>query len=153
MSETQSETQRYIGQVKWFNNRAGYGFITMTDEYGTEKDVFAHFSTIKMEQSQYKFLVQGEYVEFELSTSANEGHEFQATNITGIKGGTLMCETRQQNRTQVRPSGPPRNAPYKRYNGPRRDTRPRREPRDREDQDGFERVEKKRSTREPKKSE
>ena len=39
---TQPVSQRYIGQVKWFNNRAGYGFITMTDESGTEKDVFAH---------------------------------------------------------------------------------------------------------------
>ena len=153
MSETQTETQRYIGQVKWFNNRAGYGFITMTDESGTEKDVFAHFSTIKMDQGQYKFLVQGEYVEFELSNSANEGHEFQATNVTGIKGGTLMCESRQQNRTQPRPNGPPRSAPYKRYNGPRRDTRPRRETQDRQEDDGFERVEKKRSTRDTKKTE
>ena len=153
-TDVQTETQRYIGQVKWFNNRAGYGFITMTDESGTEKDVFAHFSTIKMDQGQYKFLVQGEYVEFELSNSANESHEFQATNITGIKGGTLMCESRQQNRPQARLNGPPRNAPYNRYNGPRRDTRPRREPREpREHQelDGFERVEKKRSTRDPKK--
>lgn len=142
-SDTQSDTQRYIGQVKWFNNRAGYGFITMNDESGTEKDVFAHFSTIKMEQSQYKFLVQGEYVEFELSTSANEGHEFQATNITGIKGGTLMCETRQQTRQPPRPTQP-RGQYNRRYNGPRRDTRPRRESREKQDEDGFERVEKKR---------
>ena len=132
-TETQSNTQRYIGQVKWFNNRAGYGFITMTDESGIEKDVFAHYSTIKMEQSQYKFLVQGEYVEFELSTSVNEVHEFQATNITGIKGGSLMCENRQQ------PRGPVRH--YRRNNGPSRERR------EHESNDGFERVEKKRSNR------
>ena len=132
-TETQSNTQRYIGQVKWFNNRAGYGFITMTDESGIDKDVFAHYSTIKMEQSQYKFLVQGEYVEFELSTSVNEVHEFQATNITGIKGGSLMCENRQQ------PRGPVRH--YRRNNAPSRERR------DHESNDGFERVERKRSNR------
>ena len=87
----QAQGDRLTGQVKWFNNRAGYGFITMTDESGTEKDVFAHFSTIKMDQTQYKFLMQGEYVEFEMSPSNSEKHEFQATNITGIKGGQLMC--------------------------------------------------------------
>jgi cold shock CspA family protein len=133
-----SETTRYIGQVKWFNNRAGYGFITMTDESGTEKDVFAHFSTIKMDQTQYKFLMQGEYVEFEMSPSNNEKHEFQATNITGIKGGQLMCESRQQAAApphSYRPRGPPRG--YYRHYGPARRGHLRR---DHED-DGFQRVE------------
>lgn len=157
-SDTQTETQRYIGQVKWFNNRAGYGFITMTDESGTEKDVFAHFSTIKMEQGQYKFLVQGEYVEFNMSASTNEGHEFQATNVTGINGGSLMCETRQQNRYPNRPppaprAGPPRGhyrhygpppAHYHRRPYPRREGPPPAAGR-RESDDGFQKVEKRRN--------
>jgi cold shock CspA family protein len=91
-------TQRLIGQVKWFNNKAGYGFITVSDGENAGKDIFAHFSTINVADSQYRYLVQGEYVEFELSKSTNETHEFQATGISGIKGGMLMCETRQTNR-------------------------------------------------------
>ena len=91
-------TQRLIGQVKWFNNKAGYGFITVSDGENAGKDIFAHFSTINVADSQYRYLVQGEYVEFELSKSTNETHEFQATSISGIRGGMLMCETRQTNR-------------------------------------------------------
>ena len=155
-TETTTDQKRYIGQVKWFNNRAGYGFITMTDESGVEKDIFAHFSTIKMEQSQYKFLVQGEYVEFELSTSVNEAHEFQATHITGIKGGSLMCETRQQNRTVAPPSMNNR-PPYRRNYVKNRDSRSPRDTRDprrdsakdagRGDDDGFQRVDYKRRSK------
>ena len=91
-------TPRLIGQVKWFNNKAGYGFITVSDGENVGKDIFAHFTTIKVGDTQYKYLVQGEYVEFELTKSTNELHEFQAINISGIKGGMLMCETRQNNR-------------------------------------------------------
>jgi len=98
MTEQTTQTQRLIGQVKWFNNKAGYGFITMTDNDGVEKDVFAHYTTIRVGDSQYRYLVQGEYVEFELSVSTNTSHEFQATNISGIKSGMLMCQTRQTNR-------------------------------------------------------
>ena len=95
---TQVESARLIGQVKWFNNKAGYGFITVSDGENAGKDIFSHFSTIQVGDSQYKYLVQGEYVEFELSISTNAAHEFQATKISGIKGGMLMCETRQSHR-------------------------------------------------------
>jgi CspA family cold shock protein len=95
---TQTESARLLGQVKWFNNKAGYGFITVSDGENAGKDIFAHFSTINVGDFQYKYLVQGEYVEFELTNSTNGAHEFQATKISGIKGGKLMCETRQSNR-------------------------------------------------------
>jgi cold shock CspA family protein len=98
MSSAIENEKRQVGQVKWFNNKAGYGFITMKDAEGTECDIFTHYSTVQVADTQYKYLVQGEYVEFELVESSNENHKFQATNITGIKGGKLMCETRQQNR-------------------------------------------------------
>lgn len=94
----QTESARLIGQVKWFNNKAGYGFITVSDGEYAGKDIFAHFSTISVGDQQYKYLVQGEYVEFEITNSTNGTHEFQATKISGIKGGMLMCETRQSNR-------------------------------------------------------
>lgn len=88
---------RLTGQVKWFNNKAGYGFITVNSGEHAGKDIFIHYSTIMVKNSQYKYLIQGEYVEFELTTPATASHEFQATNISGINGGSLMCETRRSN--------------------------------------------------------
>ena len=93
-----SPPRRYMGQVKWFNNKAGYGFITTTLEGENTNDIFAHYTTIQVNNTQYKYLVQGEYVEFSLSTSVNDTHEFQATQITGMNNGRLMCETRQISR-------------------------------------------------------
>jgi len=93
-----NDESRMIGQVKWFNNKAGYGFITVSDGKYVGKDIFAHYSTIGVADTQYRYLVQGEYVEFQLSISTNTAHEFQATHISGIKGGLLMCETRQSSR-------------------------------------------------------
>ena len=49
------------GQVKWFNNAKGYGFI-LPDDGG--EDLFAHFSSINMDG--YKSLKAGESVEFEV---------------------------------------------------------------------------------------
>lgn len=85
-----------IGRVKWFNNKAGYGFITVTDGSRSGSDIFVHHSTIQVENQQYKYLVQGEYVEFELVNTATGAHEWQASNVHGIKGGKLMCETRNE---------------------------------------------------------
>ena len=56
-----------IGCVKWFNNKAGYGFITVTDGSKAGSDIFVHHSSIQIDTEQYKYLVQGEYVEFSLS--------------------------------------------------------------------------------------
>jgi len=89
---------RLLGQVKWFNNKAGYGFITVNDGDFSGKDIFIHYSAIRVTNSQYKYLVQGEYVEFSLVKSSTDGHEFQAVDISGVKGGALMCETRRNNR-------------------------------------------------------
>lgn len=97
-NNTNNNSPRIVGQVKWFNNKAGYGFITVSDGEYVGKDIFAHYSTIRVGDTQYRYLVQGEYVEFQLSISTNTAHEYQATHISGIKGGLLMCETRQSSR-------------------------------------------------------
>jgi cold shock CspA family protein len=91
--------ERFIGRVKWFNNKAGYGFITITDGQKSGSDIFVHHSSIKVDSEQYKYLVQGEYLEFSLSETKTETHEFQAGDISGIKGGKLMCETRRDLRS------------------------------------------------------
>ena len=41
-------------------------------------------------------MVQGEYVEFELIKMTEGKHEYQAGNVSGIKGGKLMCVTRRE---------------------------------------------------------
>ena len=85
------ETQnKYTGRVKWFNTKAGYGFITTSEQ----SDVFVHHSSLSINREQYRYLVQGEYVEFTLSTMENSNHKYQATNVTGLNNGKLMCETR-----------------------------------------------------------
>ena len=91
-------SERLIGRVKWFNNKSGFGFITVCNGEQKDKDIFAHYSAItSSEQSQYKYLVQGEYVEFDLVKSDNGQHEYHSSNITGILGGMLMCETQKLN--------------------------------------------------------
>ena len=103
---TSDSVQTYIGQVKWFNNKSGYGFITVKSD-GDKKDVdiFAHYSNIKINNSQYKYLVQGEYVEFSVVKSENETHEFQAVDITGMCGGPIMCEVRRTFKAEQDASG------------------------------------------------
>jgi CspA family cold shock protein len=92
-------SDRHTGRVKWFNNKAGYGFVTVTDGPKAGTDVFVHHSSIKVDGELYKYLVQGEYVEFSLLSSTSDNHEFQAGDVSGIKGGKLMCETRRELRT------------------------------------------------------
>lgn len=89
-------SERLTGRVKWFNNHAGYGFITVTDGDKSGSDIFVHHSALEVENQQYKYLIQGEYVEFSLVKSSGGAHEWQASNVNGIKAGKLMCETRRE---------------------------------------------------------
>ena len=93
-----TSSERFTGRVKWFNNKAGYGFITVTDGAKSGTDVFVHHSSVKVDDEQYKYLVQGEYVNFNLLDTMTDRHEFQAGDVCGIKGGKLMCETRHESR-------------------------------------------------------
>ena len=61
------------GQVKWFNEVKGYGFITVDDG----KDVFVHYSAIKGDG--FRTLHEGDAVEFEV-TDGPKGP--QAVNVT-----------------------------------------------------------------------
>ena len=49
------------GEVKWFNEGKGFGFI----EREEGPDVFVHFSAIQGEEG-YKSLAEGQAVEFEV---------------------------------------------------------------------------------------
>jgi cold shock protein len=51
---------QYKGQVKWFNNAKGYGFLGRDDG----ADVFVHYSSIQLDG--YKSLKEGDPVEFDI---------------------------------------------------------------------------------------
>ncbi len=53
------------GNVKWFNESKGFGFITPEDG---SKDVFVHFSAIQT--NGFKTLAEGQRVEFEITNGA-----------------------------------------------------------------------------------
>jgi len=92
--------ERLQGRVKWFNNRAGFGFVTVLSGDKSGEDIFVHHSGIVVESEQYKYLVQGEYVSFTLRSSDNAEHPYQAGEVRGIANGWLMCETRNANKVQ-----------------------------------------------------
>lgn len=138
-SNTNEVTEQLLGRVKWFNNKSGFGFITVTDGDNSGKDIFVHHSAINVQTQQYKYLVQGEYVEFHLEKTTSDKHEYQATNVVGIKGGQLMCETRNsvkismsnyKRESQVEPEAEPepetiprqKRVPKVRGGGPREDS-------------------------------
>ena len=98
---------RRLGRVKWFNNKAGYGFLKVVENDGKETDdVFVHHSSIKVSKEQFKYLVQGEYIDFTIGAIESGEHKFQATEVSGVNGCKLMCETRNESfrsRTDSRP--------------------------------------------------
>ena len=55
---------KLTGQVKWFNESKGFGFITPADG---SKDVFVHFSAIHSDG--FKTLAEGQNVEFTIQDS------------------------------------------------------------------------------------
>ena len=94
-------TKRYSGKVKWFNNKAGYGFITLNssdplDAELNNSDIFVHHSVINVKTEQYKYLVQGEYVELSLISAKNQ-YKYQASDVSGVGRGNLLCESRYLN--------------------------------------------------------
>ena len=70
-------------QVKWFNKRKGYGFVS--------RDLFVYHSDIQV--SGYKYLKRGEYVQGEVTEA---GGKKKLSNIRApMEGGKLMCEVEQ----------------------------------------------------------
>lgn len=63
------------GNVKWFNNEKGYGFI----DYPNGEDIFVHYSAIK--QDGYKSLSEGQVVNFDLIETPKG---LQAINVSAV---------------------------------------------------------------------
>jgi len=92
--------QRAQGRVKWFNAKGGYGFVTLLGaqpEGAPRREVFVHHSGLKVGSEQFRYLVEGEYVELEVRETEGKGDKkYQGVEVRGIGGGPLMCETRNE---------------------------------------------------------
>ena len=64
------------GQVKWFNESKGFGFITPADG---SKDVFVHFSAIQVEG--FKTLSEGQKVTFDTEPDPKNSAKLRAVNV------------------------------------------------------------------------
>ena len=62
------------GNIKWFNNQKGYGFITGDDG----EDIFLHYSSIEMEG--FRTVPEGARVEFEI-TQGEKGAQAQHVKV------------------------------------------------------------------------
>ena len=106
-----SATESVTGQVKWFNNKSGFGFITAVSGDKKGEDVFVHHSDLRVKEEQYRYLVAGEYVEFVVTDMDGEDekeHKYKAVDVKGVMGGTLMCEVRRTNRDETQSQRPNR---------------------------------------------
>lgn len=65
-----------IGEVKWFNNAKGWGFIIPEDG---GSDIFVHYSSIT--GTGYKTLLAGQTVSFDLSKGERGAH---AANVAAL---------------------------------------------------------------------
>lgn len=65
-----------IGEVKWFNNAKGWGFILPE---GGGEDIFVHFSAIQ--GTGYKTLLPGQQVNFDLVRGDKGMH---ANNVVAL---------------------------------------------------------------------
>ena len=100
--------EKNTGQVKWFNNKSGFGFVTAVSGEKKGEDVFVHHSDLRVKEEQYRYLVAGEYVEFvvtDMDGGEDKEHKYKAVDVTGVMGGTLMCEVRRTNRDESQTNG------------------------------------------------
>ena len=67
---------QYKGEIKWFNNAKGYGFVG----HDSGPDVFVHFSSIQADG--YKSLNAGDQVEFDIIEGEKGPQADQVSRIT-----------------------------------------------------------------------
>jgi cold shock CspA family protein len=91
---TDSTIPRITGRVKFFDDERGYGFIIPLHGDIT-RDVFVHMSDLQPStRPRKRALYTGEYVEFEpfTATGRNGEEQMKARHVTGVGGGSLLCE-------------------------------------------------------------
>lgn len=77
VAEGANGNSREQGQVKWFNDQKGYGFIAVN---GMEADIFVHYTSIQ--SKGFKSLKEGDTVEF-IRVKTPKG--FQANEVTVLQ--------------------------------------------------------------------
>ena len=80
-----------FGCVNWFDNKKGYGFVTIVspESENKGKDIFLHFSNLNITDT-YKRVYPGEYIEF--NVESGEDGRLSCVDVTGICGGPLLIE-------------------------------------------------------------
>lgn len=76
------------GEVKWFNNEKGYGFVLMDNEERSE--VFVHHSAIDM--NGFKTLRHGQKVEFALYYGPKGLTASYLKPVKGSENDPLKCD-------------------------------------------------------------
>ncbi len=69
---------QYKGEVKWFNNAKGYGFLGRDGG----ADVFVHYSSIQLDG--YKSLKEGDKVEFDVIQGTKGPQADQVTRLAEV---------------------------------------------------------------------
>lgn len=85
--------EKILGNVKWFSNKKGYGFITPVEGSTVTNDIFVHQSAIHSDG--YRTLDEEWLVEFEIGV--DEDGKPKAENVTAPGGGPCTGPRKQRN--------------------------------------------------------
>lgn len=89
LDEKRTNIGEYIGICRWYHSTSGYGFIMTMDDNYKNYDLYVNSSLLRPSSAEQPRLYKGEYVQFDIRSTPKGP---QAYNVTGIKGGPLMCD-------------------------------------------------------------
>jgi cold shock CspA family protein len=91
---------REIGNVLWFDQKKGYGFVKVTrpESEILDKEIFLHYTNIQSENN-FKKLFPGENISFnvEVDENAAENKKHTARDIRGLYNAPLLIDNPNHN--------------------------------------------------------